>query len=147
MCSAGEEEPGPGARRGPGHLHRYEPSSRRKQPQALLVGRPQPCPEEPRACWVCGDVGDVPGVCRSSVSPLCFPPWSPGEIISNLRDLQGLAVDATAEKEKQQSEVKHILQQKQRALSDLFKMLRDIGETRSLTHSLTHLSVQDVLMY
>ncbi|CAL8311820.1 unnamed protein product [Lota lota] len=50
-----------------------------------------------------------------------------GEIISNLRDLQGLVVDAAAEKEKQRSEVKHILQQKQRALSDLFKMLRDIG--------------------
>ena len=34
----------------------------------------------------------------------------------------------SAEKEKQKSEVKHILQQKQRALSDLFKMLADIGE-------------------
>ena len=82
---------------------------------------------------------------RVSAGPRChrsvFLHWSPGEIISNLRDLQGLAVDATAEKEKQQSEVKHILQQKQRALSDLFKMLRDIGETltHSLTHSFTHL--------
>ncbi|KAM9782721.1 LOW QUALITY PROTEIN: midasin [Neosynchiropus ocellatus] len=50
-----------------------------------------------------------------------------GEVISHLRDLQGLSVDMTAEKEKQKSEVKHILQQKQRALSDLFKMLSNIG--------------------
>uniref|UniRef100_A0AAZ3S0A1 Midasin n=1 Tax=Oncorhynchus tshawytscha TaxID=74940 RepID=A0AAZ3S0A1_ONCTS len=50
-----------------------------------------------------------------------------GEIISNLRDLQSLAIDLKAEKEKQKSEVKHILQQKQRALSDLFKMLAEIG--------------------
>uniref|UniRef100_A0A8C9XGE6 Midasin AAA ATPase 1 n=1 Tax=Sander lucioperca TaxID=283035 RepID=A0A8C9XGE6_SANLU len=50
-----------------------------------------------------------------------------GEVISNLRDLQNLSIDTTAEKEKQKSEVKHILQQKQRALSDLFKMLREIG--------------------
>ncbi|KAK6297294.1 hypothetical protein J4Q44_G00318770 [Coregonus suidteri] len=50
-----------------------------------------------------------------------------GEIISNLRDLQSLTIDLKAEKEKQKSEVKHILQQKQRALSDLFKMLTEIG--------------------
>ncbi|XP_031717305.1 midasin isoform X1 [Anarrhichthys ocellatus] len=50
-----------------------------------------------------------------------------GEVISNLRDLQNLTVDASAEKDKQKSEVKHILQQKQRALSDLFKMLTEIG--------------------
>ncbi|XP_034060418.1 LOW QUALITY PROTEIN: midasin [Gymnodraco acuticeps] len=50
-----------------------------------------------------------------------------GEVISNLRDLQNLTVDMTAEKEKQKSEVKHILQQKQRALSELFKMLAGIG--------------------
>uniref|UniRef100_A0A674DWW2 Midasin n=1 Tax=Salmo trutta TaxID=8032 RepID=A0A674DWW2_SALTR len=50
-----------------------------------------------------------------------------GEIISNLRDLQSLTIDLKAEKEKQKSEVKHILQQKQRALSDLFKMLAEIG--------------------
>ncbi|XP_071391101.1 midasin-like [Centroberyx affinis] len=50
-----------------------------------------------------------------------------GEIISNLRDLQSLTIDMSAEKEKQKAEVKHILQQKQRALSDLFKMLTEIG--------------------
>ncbi|XP_077950103.1 midasin isoform X1 [Gasterosteus aculeatus] len=50
-----------------------------------------------------------------------------GEVISNLRDLQNLTIDMSAEKEKQKAEVKHILQQKQRALSDLFKMLQEIG--------------------
>uniref|UniRef100_A0A8C3G6C5 Midasin n=1 Tax=Cyclopterus lumpus TaxID=8103 RepID=A0A8C3G6C5_CYCLU len=50
-----------------------------------------------------------------------------GEVISNLRDLQNLNIDTSAEKEKQKAEVKHILQQKQRALSDLFKMLTGIG--------------------
>ncbi|XP_038145137.1 midasin isoform X1 [Cyprinodon tularosa] len=49
------------------------------------------------------------------------------EIISNLRELQSLSVDAAAAKEKQKTEVKHILQQKQRALSDLFKMLSELG--------------------
>uniref|UniRef100_A0A3Q2D7A0 Midasin n=1 Tax=Cyprinodon variegatus TaxID=28743 RepID=A0A3Q2D7A0_CYPVA len=48
------------------------------------------------------------------------------EIISNLRELQSLSVDAAAAKEKQKTEVKHILQQKQRALSDLFKMLSEL---------------------
>lgn len=52
-----------------------------------------------------------------------------GEVISGLRDLQSLNVDTSAEKEKQKAEVKHILQQKQRALSDLFKMLAEIGES------------------
>lgn len=56
-----------------------------------------------------------------------------GEIISNLRDLQSLTIDLKAEKEKQKSEVKHILQQKQRALSDLFKMLAEIGESLKRT--------------
>ncbi|KAM6915471.1 midasin [Xenentodon cancila] len=50
-----------------------------------------------------------------------------GEIIRNLQELQGLPIDTTADKEKQKTEVKHILQQKQRALSDLFKMLTEIG--------------------
>lgn len=58
---------------------------------------------------------------------LCFLIFS-GEVISNLRDLQSLSIDSSAEKEKQKAEVKHILQQKQRALSDLFKMLTEIGE-------------------
>lgn len=51
-----------------------------------------------------------------------------GEVIGNLRDLQSLTFDTSAEKEKQKAEVKHILQQKQRALSDLFKMLSEIGQ-------------------
>ncbi|XP_018599206.2 midasin isoform X2 [Scleropages formosus] len=49
------------------------------------------------------------------------------EVIRNMRELQSLAVNPSAEKEKQKSEAKHILQQKQRALSDLFKMLAQIG--------------------
>ncbi|KAK2856665.1 hypothetical protein Q5P01_005400 [Channa striata] len=49
------------------------------------------------------------------------------EIISNVQNLQSLTIDTSAEKEKQKAEVKHILQQKQRALSDLFKMLTEIG--------------------
>uniref|UniRef100_A0A3Q3NKD3 Midasin n=1 Tax=Labrus bergylta TaxID=56723 RepID=A0A3Q3NKD3_9LABR len=48
------------------------------------------------------------------------------EVISNLQALQSLSVNTSAEKEKQKAEVKHILQQKQRALSDLFKMLTEI---------------------
>lgn len=52
-----------------------------------------------------------------------------GEVIGSLRDLQSLSVDTSVEKEKQKAEVKHILQQKQRALSDLFKMLAEIGES------------------
>lgn len=50
-----------------------------------------------------------------------------GEIICNLRELQALTFDPAADKDRQRSEVKHILQQKQRALSDLFKMLTGIG--------------------
>lgn len=45
-----------------------------------------------------------------------------------MRELQSLNIDLTVEKEKQKAEVKHILQQKQRALSDLFKMLAAIGQ-------------------
>ncbi|XP_030578137.1 midasin [Archocentrus centrarchus] len=50
-----------------------------------------------------------------------------GEVISNLHALQSLTIDTSADKEKQKAEVKHILQQKQRALSDLFKMLTEMG--------------------
>ncbi|XP_003200751.2 midasin [Danio rerio] len=49
------------------------------------------------------------------------------EIILNVQALQGLTVDRSMEQEKQKAEVKHILQQKQRALADLFKMLAQIG--------------------
>ncbi|KAM5256760.1 midasin [Ctenodactylus gundi] len=50
-----------------------------------------------------------------------------GEVISRVSELQSLKVEPSAEKEKQQSEAKHILMQKQRALSDLFKHLTKIG--------------------
>ncbi|XP_020142630.2 midasin isoform X1 [Microcebus murinus] len=50
-----------------------------------------------------------------------------GEVISSVNELQGLKVDPSAEKEKQRSEAKHILMQKQRALSDLFKHLAKTG--------------------
>nr|XP_015209182.1 PREDICTED: midasin [Lepisosteus oculatus] len=49
------------------------------------------------------------------------------EVITSVHELQKLTVTPSAEKEKQKSEVKHILQHKQRALSDLFKMLAQIG--------------------
>ena len=42
-------------------------------------------------------------------------------------ELQSLKVDPSAEKEKQRSEAKHILMQKQRALADLFKHLTKTG--------------------
>ncbi|KAM4694301.1 midasin [Discoglossus pictus] len=48
-------------------------------------------------------------------------------IIDSVKELQNVTVDHTAEKEKQKSEAKHILMQKQRALSDLFKMLSNTG--------------------
>nr|XP_057921265.1 midasin [Doryrhamphus excisus] len=50
-----------------------------------------------------------------------------GQVIRTLQELQGLTLDPSAEKDKQKVQVKHILQQKQRALSDLFKMLAEIG--------------------
>ncbi|XP_070274183.1 LOW QUALITY PROTEIN: midasin [Myotis yumanensis] len=50
-----------------------------------------------------------------------------GEVISSVRELQSLQVEPSAEKEKQRSEAKHILMQKQRALADLFKHLAKTG--------------------
>ncbi|XP_059970578.1 midasin isoform X2 [Mesoplodon densirostris] len=50
-----------------------------------------------------------------------------GEVISSVNELQRLKVDPSAEKEKQRSEAKHILMQKQRALADLFKHLAKTG--------------------
>ncbi|XP_007949614.1 midasin [Orycteropus afer afer] len=50
-----------------------------------------------------------------------------GEVIASVTELQSLKVEPSAEKEKQCSEAKHILMQKQRALSDLFKHLADTG--------------------
>lgn len=51
-----------------------------------------------------------------------------GQVVSNLQELQSLTADPTADKEKQKAEFKHIQQQKQRALSDLFKMLSEMGQ-------------------
>ncbi|XP_006870675.1 PREDICTED: midasin [Chrysochloris asiatica] len=50
-----------------------------------------------------------------------------GRIISSVNELQNLKVEPSAEKEKQRSEAKHILMQKQRALSELFKHLANTG--------------------
>ncbi|XP_059556931.1 midasin isoform X4 [Myotis daubentonii] len=50
-----------------------------------------------------------------------------GEVISSVSELQSLQVEPSAEKEKQRSEAKHILMQKQRALADLFKHLAKSG--------------------
>ncbi|KAM5286744.1 midasin isoform 2-T2 [Hipposideros larvatus] len=50
-----------------------------------------------------------------------------GEVISSVSELQSLKVEPSAEKEKQQSEAKHILMRKQRALADLFKYLAKTG--------------------
>ncbi|XP_038203306.1 midasin isoform X2 [Arvicola amphibius] len=49
------------------------------------------------------------------------------EVVSSVSELQSLSVEPSAEKEKQQSEAKHILMRKHRALSDLFKHLAQIG--------------------
>lgn len=51
-----------------------------------------------------------------------------GDIIVSVVELQNLTINQAADKEKQKSEVKHILMQKQRALSDLFKSLTTTGE-------------------
>ncbi|XP_073531808.1 midasin [Phyllobates terribilis] len=48
-------------------------------------------------------------------------------IIESVQELQNLTINQTAEKEKQKSEAKHILMQKQRALAELFKMLSKTG--------------------
>ncbi|KAM3931945.1 midasin [Leptodactylus fuscus] len=48
-------------------------------------------------------------------------------IIESVQELQNLTIDQTAEKEKQKSEAKHILMQKQRALAELFKLLSKTG--------------------
>ncbi|XP_060024167.1 midasin [Lagenorhynchus albirostris] len=50
-----------------------------------------------------------------------------GEVISSMSELQRLKVEPSSEKEKQRSEAKHILMQKQRALADLFKHLAKTG--------------------
>ncbi|XP_063773055.1 midasin [Pseudophryne corroboree] len=48
-------------------------------------------------------------------------------VIESVNELQNLTIDQTTDKEKQRTEAKHILMQKQRALSELFKMLSKTG--------------------
>ncbi|KAJ1151695.1 hypothetical protein NDU88_004475 [Pleurodeles waltl] len=50
-----------------------------------------------------------------------------GGVITSVHDLQAMTVDLTVAKEKLKSDVKHMLVHKQRALSDLFKMLTQTG--------------------
>ncbi|XP_042318311.1 midasin isoform X2 [Sceloporus undulatus] len=50
-----------------------------------------------------------------------------GDIISSAHELQNMSVNPAAEKEKQMSEAKHFLVQKQRALTELFKNLATTG--------------------
>ncbi|XP_070589310.1 midasin [Erythrolamprus reginae] len=50
-----------------------------------------------------------------------------GDVISSAHKLQNMSVNSTSEKEKQKSEAKHLLMQKQRALAELFKHLATTG--------------------
>nr|XP_056712126.1 midasin [Euleptes europaea] len=50
-----------------------------------------------------------------------------GDVISSAHELQNTSVSLLADKEKQKSEVKHLLVQKQRALTELFKSLATTG--------------------
>lgn len=50
-----------------------------------------------------------------------------GDIISTAEELKNMSVNPAADKEKQKSEVKHLLVQKQRALTELFKSLATTG--------------------
>ncbi|XP_015262586.1 PREDICTED: midasin [Gekko japonicus] len=51
-----------------------------------------------------------------------------GDIIASAHELQNTSVSLLADKEKQKSEVKHLLVQKQRALTELFKNLATTGQ-------------------
>lgn len=51
-----------------------------------------------------------------------------GDVISSAHKLQNMSVNPTSEKEKQKSEAKHLLMQKQRALAELFKHLATTGQ-------------------
>ncbi|XP_043927744.1 midasin [Protopterus annectens] len=72
-------------------------------------------------------------LCNSYVKECSVPSWIEGldqftgDVITSVHDLRDMTVDQTADKEKQKSEVKHILMQKQRALSELFKLLTRMG--------------------
>ncbi|XP_075233650.1 midasin [Lycorma delicatula] len=69
-----------------------------------------------------------------------------GEIVTTAQQLDDLEVDRTLPKDKQKSQAKNILQQKRKSLSDLFKMLADIGlnyKTGLLLHSSDSASLND----
>lgn len=51
-----------------------------------------------------------------------------GDVISSSHELQHISVNPAADKEKQKSEAKHLLVQKQRALTELFKNLANTGK-------------------
>ncbi|XP_061423759.1 LOW QUALITY PROTEIN: midasin [Lethenteron reissneri] len=50
-----------------------------------------------------------------------------GEVASSIREMQVLSVNPASDKDKQRSEAKQIQQQKQRALAELFRLLRRAG--------------------
>uniref|UniRef100_S4RAV9 Midasin AAA ATPase 1 n=1 Tax=Petromyzon marinus TaxID=7757 RepID=S4RAV9_PETMA len=50
-----------------------------------------------------------------------------GEVASSVREMQVLSVNPASDKDKQRSEAKQIQQQKQRALAELFRLLRRAG--------------------
>ncbi|CAJ0966002.1 unnamed protein product [Ranitomeya imitator] len=66
-------------------------------------------------------------------------------IIESVQELQNLTVNQAAEKEKQKSEAKHILMQKQRALAELFKMLSKTGTYEIVRN--TFLNYTETTMY
>ncbi|XP_038059884.1 midasin-like [Patiria miniata] len=72
-------------------------------------------------------------VCRSIFKKCPYPALTvavdefTGEIVSGVKELQGLDVTKDADKEKQKSEVRRIQQRKRKALADLFRYLTTIG--------------------
>uniref|UniRef100_A0A452IKR6 Midasin n=1 Tax=Gopherus agassizii TaxID=38772 RepID=A0A452IKR6_9SAUR len=66
-------------------------------------------------------------LCATLMKKNSFLDLVESDIIVSVLELRNLTVNQAANKEKQKSEVKHILMQKQRALSDLFKSLTKTG--------------------
>lgn len=84
-----------------------------------------PGPQFPKCPRILGNFNILISSWDFHISPLVFPS---GEVISSVSELQSLKVEPSAEKERQQSEAKHILMRKQRALADLFKHLAKTGK-------------------
>lgn len=84
-----------------------------------------PGPQFPKCPRILGNFNILISPWDFHISPLVFPS---GEVISSVSELQSLKVEPSAEKERQQSEAKHILMRKQRALADLFKHLAKTGK-------------------